>query len=229
MIFGKHKPYKTSYGIIGLGRFGSALTAELAMADADILVLDRDEDKVREARELTENALVVGNLDKKTLMDTGIQNCDVVVVCIGSQMEVSILTTLNLVSLGVPTVIAKANSPEHGEILEKLGAKVVYPERDMAVRLANRLENSRVLDSIQLSEEINISKMVVPDRLAGKSIVEANLRSRFGLNIIAIESGQTVTDNIRPDYVFQKNDTIILCGSRDGLFRLNEWNEENHR
>lgn len=162
-------------------------------------------------------------------MDTGIQNCDVVVVCIGSQMEVSILTTLNLVSLGVPTVIAKANSPEHGEILEKLGAKVVYPERDMAIRLANRLDNSRVLDSIQLSEEINISKLVIPDRLAGVSILEANLRSRFGLNIIAIESGQTVTDNIRPDYVFQKNDTIILCGSRNGLFRLNEWNEENHR
>ena len=135
MIFGKHKPEKTSYGIIGLGRFGSALTAELVMADADLLVLDRDEDKVREARELTENALVVGNLDKKTLMDTGIQNCDVVVVCIGSQMEVSILTTLNLVSLGVPTVIAKANNPEHGEILEKLGAEVVYPERDMQFAL----------------------------------------------------------------------------------------------
>ena len=156
------------------------------MADADLLVLDRDEDKVREARELTENALVVGNLDKKTLMDTGIQNCDVVVVCIGSQMEVSILTTLNLVSLGVPTVIAKANSPEHGEILEKLGAKVVYPERDMAIRLANRLDNSRVLDSIQLSEEINISKLVIPDRLAGVSILEAQpalpLRLKYHCN-----------------------------------------------
>src|SRR5699024_2139284 len=126
---------------------------------SELIVLDRDEDKIREIREITENAYVVKCLDKKALQETGIQNCDIAVVCIGEQMDTSILTALNLVSLEIPKVIAKANSVEHGIILEKIGAEVVYPERDMAVRLASRLETSRDLDIIQLSEKINISKI----------------------------------------------------------------------
>ena len=138
-MFGKVKNEKCIYGIIGLGRFGYALALELAAAGADLIVLDRDEEIVRELREHTENAYVVRNLEKKTLMETGIQNCDIVIVCIGEHLDTSILTTLNLTSIGVKKIIAKAKSAEHGEILEKLGAEVVYPERDMAVRLAHRL------------------------------------------------------------------------------------------
>ena len=135
-MFGKSKQERLSYGVVGLGRFGSALAKELAAAGADLLVIDQNEEKVREMRELTDNALVVHGLDKKTLEETGIQNCDVAVVCIGEHMESSILTTLNLVDMGVPKVISKATSAEHGEILRRLGAEVVYPERDMAIRLA---------------------------------------------------------------------------------------------
>ena len=124
-MFKKKSNGKNTYGIIGLGRFGHALALELAAAGADLVVLDREEEKVRELREYTENAYVVHALDKKTLSETGIQNCDVAVVCIGEQLDISILTTLNLVSLGVPTVISKAASAEHGEILEKIGAQVV--------------------------------------------------------------------------------------------------------
>ena len=120
----KRKNEKMSYGIVGLGRFGYALAEELAETGADLLVIDRDEEKIQEIRELVENAVVVKNLEKKTLLETGIQNCDVAVVCIGEQMDTSILTTLNLVSIGIPTVISKANSPEHGEILEKRRQKI---------------------------------------------------------------------------------------------------------
>ena len=180
----RNKSSKTTYGIVGLGRFGQALAQELAESGAELIVLDRDEEKVAEIREFTENAYVVKSLDKKTLQASGIQNCDVAVVCIGEQMDTSILTTLNLVSLGIPKVLAKATSMEHGVILEKLGAEVVYPERDMAVRLAARLEMARELDIIQLSEQINISKMQVPVQLIGKSVADANLRGRFGLFVL---------------------------------------------
>lgn len=226
-MFHKRKKEKLSYGIVGLGRFGYALAVDLAQSGADIMVIDRDEEKVRVLREYTENALVVNTLDKKSLMETGIQNCDVGIVCIGEHMESSILTTLNLVSLGVPQVIAKATSAEHGEILAKLGAEVVYPERDMALRLANRLETARVLDFIQLSESINISKRMVPEKFIGKTVLELNIRAKFGLNVIAVESGGKVTDNIRPDYCFQPNDVMIVSGSRDALLRLNEWDEND--
>ena len=219
----KKKAQKTIYGIIGLGRFGTALAHELAESGEDLIVLDRDEARIAEAREWTESAYIVRGLDKKTLMETGIQNCDVAVVCIGSQIDTSILTTLNLVSIGVPRVIAKATSVEQGEILEKLGAEVVYPERDMAIRLAHRLETSRTLDFIQLSEKLNISKLEVPERMLGKTVVEVDLRSRFGLNIIAIENNGVLNQSIRPDYTFLAGDILFLAGSREGFSKLTDW------
>lgn len=222
-MFGKTQSKKAVYGIVGLGRFGQALAEELAASGLELIVLERDEEKVRETRELTDNAYVVKNLDKKSLQETGIQNCDVAVVCISEQMDTSILTVLNLVSLGIPKVIAKATSAEHGIILEKLGAEVVYPERDMAVRLASRLETSRELDMVQLSERINISSMRVPEQLVGKTVADANLRSRFGLNIIAIENRSTVLDSIRPNYIFQAEDMLFLAGGKEGLLKMNQW------
>ena len=222
-MFGKAQEKKTLYGIVGVGRFGQALAEELERSGSELIVLDRDEDKVRQMRELTENAYVVKRLDKKSLQETGIQDCDVAIVCIGEQMDTSILTTLNLVALGIPKVIAKATSVEHGIILEKLGAEVVYPERDMAVRLASRLETARELDIIQLSEKINISKMQVPEQIIGKTVLAANLRSKFGLNIIAIENNGAVLKTVRPDYTFRKEDILILAGSKDGLLKMNQW------
>ena len=225
-MFHRSKNDRESYGIVGLGRFGTALATQLAQSGCELLVLDRDEEKIREMRELTDNAYVVSNLEKKTLQDTGIQNCDVAVVCLGSHIDTSILTTLNLVSMGIPTVIAKATSAEHGAILEKLGAQVVYPERDMAVRLANRLENARMLDFVQLSEKINVTKMRVPAQLVGKTVAQADLRARFGLNIMALERQGSVVETVHPDQELQKEDILYLSGSRAGITRLNDWAAE---
>lgn len=224
-MFGKPKVEKQSYGIVGLGRFGTALAKELGKAGADLLVIDHNEEKVRELREYTDNAIVVKSLDKKSLEETGIQNCDVAVVCIGEHMESSILTTLNLVDLGIPKVISKATSIEHGEILRRLGAEVVYPERDMAVRLAKRLEISRLLDFIQLSEKVNITKFLAPDKFVGKTVQEVNLRARFGMNIIAIVNGPDVIETVSPDYVFRAGDAMIVSGSQENVLRLSEYME----
>ncbi len=226
-MFNKKNKAKNAntYGILGLGRFGMALAVELAQSGAELIVLDQDEEKVREMREYTENAFVVRDLDKKTLSETGIQNCDYAIVCIGEQMAASILATLNLGGLGIPHIIAKAISSEHGEILEKLGAQVVYPDRDMAIRLANRLEVSRMLDYIQLSEKLNISKQQVPEKMVGKTVLEVNLRKEFGVNIIAVENNDVLVEIVAPGYKFRKGDILFLSGSKDGLNRLSDWAE----
>ena len=210
-MFKKKKSAKLIYGIIGLGRFGTALASELSAAGADLIIIDKDEERVDFAKEITENAYIVKNLDKKTLLETGMPNCDIVVLCIGEQIDVSILTTLNLISLGIPKVIAKASSAEHGDILEKLGAEVVYPERDMAIRLAHRLETSQSLDFIQLSEKLNISKFILPAKAEGMSVIDVNFRGKFGLNIIAIENQNDINELVRPDYIFKK-------GAREKIF-----------
>lgn len=220
-----NKKNRISYGIVGLGRFGSALALELVESGSDILVMDREESKVREMREYTENAFVVGNLDRKTLEETGIGNCDVAVVCIGEHIDTSILTVLNLVALGIPKVIAKATSAEHGEILEKLGAEVVYPERDMAVRLAHRLEASKMLDFVQLTEQLNISKFEVPEKIVGKTVLDVNLRKEYGLNIIAVESNGATIESVGPDYTFKKDDIMFVSGAKKGIERFSEWTD----
>lgn len=211
-----------SYGIIGLGRFGSALAATLSEGGKEIMVLDCDEEKVRQMRQLTEHAYVVRNLQKETLQETGIQNCDVVVVCIGDKVDVSILTTLNVINLGVPQVVSKANSPEQGEILEKIGAQVVYPEKDMAVRLAKRLISRRVFNLFELDKNVDISELRLNERLAGKTVLEAQLRNRYGVNIIAISRKDWLTTDITPDYVFNEEDTLVVIGDRDHIKKLGD-------
>ena len=222
-MFRRKKSDAITYGIVGLGRFGYALAMELAAFGADIMVMDSDEDKVRAMREYTEDAYVVKSHDKKTLSETGIQNCDIAIVCMGEKMDTSILNTLTLVSLGIPKVIAKASSAEHGEILERLGAEVVYPERDMALRLAHRLESSSVLDFVQLSEKVNISKIIVPDSIADKTVLAVDFRGRLGINIIAIENHSGVQQKINPGYKFQKGDILYVSGDKPSLSHFMEW------
>ena len=134
----KKKKDSSIFGIIGLGRFGTALAITLAEAGKEVIVVDQNEEKVKAMRQYTEYAFVCDNLSKEALSEVGIQNCDTVVVCIGSKIDTSILTTLNVVSLGVPRVISKATSQDQGAVLEKIGAEVVYPERDMATRLGKQ-------------------------------------------------------------------------------------------
>ena len=226
-MFNRYKRGKMSYGLVGLGRFGYALASELAAMEADLLILDKNEEKVREIREYTENALVIKNLDKASLLETGIQNCDVAVVCIGEQMDTSILTTLNLVGMGIPRVIARATSSEHGEILEKLGAQVVYPEHDMAARLANRLEAANLPNFAQLSDRISISKLNISYEMEDETVAETDLKGRFGVNVIAIESSGVVYKDVDPDYEFKEGDIIFVIGDKDNIKELTEWIEDD--
>lgn len=209
-----------SYGIVGLGRFGTALARTLAEAGKEILVLDQDEEKVKQMRIFTEHAYVVRNLERETLQETGIQNCDQVIVCIGDKVDVSILTTLNVINLGVPHVVSKANSPEQGEILEKIGAEVVYPEKDMAIRLAKRLIAGRVYNLFELDERTDISELRIGGEFAGQTVEQASLRRRFGVNIIAINQGGTMTTDVRPEYVLEPEDTLVVIGDRENIRKL---------
>ena len=136
----RRKQSETSFGVIGLGRFGTALVKTLAEAGQEVIAVDKDEQKVKAVRKYTDYAFVVGMLNEESLQETGVQNCDTVTICIGEQLDVSILTTMQVIKMGIPHVISKANSQEHGEVLKQLGATVVYPEADMAVRIGKRLD-----------------------------------------------------------------------------------------
>ena len=211
------------YGIIGLGRFGFALAKTLIEAGKEVLVIDSDESKIKQIRQYTSNAFVVEILDRETLEETGIQNCETAVVCIGEKMDASILTALNLINMGIPRVIAKAVSFDHGSVLTKIGAEVVYPENDMAIRVANRLLYSKALDFIELNDDINIYEMEVPKKLDGIQIRESNIRKKYKLNIIAIEGGGGTILEISPDYILKSGDLIVVIGKKNNITRFEEY------
>lgn len=207
----------TSVGIIGLGRFGMALAKRLCELGKEVLVLDENESKIREMRGYTEFAFICDNLSKETLEDVGMQNCEIVIVCIGEKIDTSILATLNVVSLGVPKVIAKAISYEQGCVLEKIGAEVVYPERDMALRLAKRIVSHNVLEYISHNSEIKISELTVPYGLVDQTVKESCIRPKYGLNIIALKHNDNIFTEIDPNYKFSEGDIIVVVGKKGNL------------
>lgn len=214
------------YGVIGLGRFGFALLQTLAEAGKEVIVVDCNETKIKEATAFTDNAFMVDSLTKESLQEVGIKNCDTVIVCIGEKIDTSILTTLTVISLGIKRVIAKAISFEQGCVLAKLGAEVVYPERDMAIRLANKLICSQVMDSMSLSEDIDVTELKLTKKVNGISIGDINIRKKYKLNIISIKQGDTMITSIDPSLVLSEEDVMVVMGNRMDVKRFETYLEE---
>ena len=207
------KQLKTDlYGVIGLGRFGTALVQTLAEAGKEVIAIDKNEEKVKAVRRYTDYAFVVDNLSEDALKETGMQNCGTVTVCIGEQVDISILTTMLVIKLGVPQVIAKAASEVHGEVLKRLGATVVYPEADMAVRIGKRLISGNLLDYIALGDGVEVRRITVGGRMLGKSVRTLDLRKVYGINIIAVEHGQQTNVEFSADYTFKEGGTVAVIG-----------------
>lgn len=208
------------YAVIGLGRFGFALAKRLAESGKDLIVIDQSETVINDAVAFTDNAYLMADLSRENLRNVGIQNCDTVIIGIGGDLAVSILTTMIVLQLGVPHVIAKALTEEHGNVLEKIGAEVVYPEREMGIRLANRLLAPRVMEYIALNDDISITEISIPESAQEMTVQEMNVRQRYGLNIIALKRGEEVTVNITPQTVLRAPDILAVVGRHDQVNRF---------
>lgn len=222
----KSKAEHELFGIIGLGRFGMSLAQNLAAEGKEILVVDRVKEKINIAATFCENAFVCDNLSRKNLEDLGFGECDTVIVAIGRALDTSVLTVLNLTNMGVKKVIAKAKSEEQGMVLEKLGAEVVYPEKDMGERLAGKLAHPNVLDYITLGQDVDIAQLELTKRADRMKVIALDLRRRFSLNMIAItKNGQTSAD-IGPETMLFEGDVVSVIGTSDNIERFEAWLSE---
>jgi len=218
---------KRSFAVIGLGRFGSAMATTLAESGHDVIGVDGSEDRVRGLADLLTLAVQLDATDEKALLSAGIKDVDVAVVSIGENIESSLLVVTLLREIGIKNIVAKAVTPLHGRILEKLGVtRVVFPERETAIRLAHSLVMPNVLDYIELSSEYSIVDVPAPADFAGKTLKDIGLRSRFGLTTIAIKRSSKTSDgpmtNIAPgpDDVVHAGDVLSLLGSNERLGQL---------
>jgi trk system potassium uptake protein TrkA len=211
------------YAVIGLGRFGVSVAKTLHQLGYEVLAVDADEEMTQKFSDEVTHVLQADTTDENSLKAMGIRNYDVVIVAIGDDVQANIVTTLLLKEMGVPRIVAKARNELHGKILEKIGAdKVIYPERDMGQRVAHNLVSSNVLDYIELSSNLSLVEVKTPSAYVGKSLAQADLRARFGVNVVAMKRSEQIIVPPLPSEVMQTEDILIIVGSIEGVQRLEE-------
>lgn len=209
---------KKQIAVIGLGRFGTSIAKTLHAAGADIIAIDQDRDSVEDIQEYSTLSYIADSTEEKALKKIGVQDVDVAIVAIGSDIQSSILTAMSLIELGVPIVIAKALDAKHGKALHKLGVtKVVYPERDMGIRVANSILPSNIIDMFELSEDYSIVEMHVPKSMIGNSLIELNIRAKYNINVLAYKRNQIVYGNPNPSVTFEEGDILVVMGDNQSL------------
>ena len=193
--------------IIGLGRFGSSIAKTLYSLGNDVLAIDKDEDIVQEIADSVTHAVQLDATDENALRSLGIRNFDVAVVTIGDNIQSSI--------------IAKGHSDLHAKVLYKIGAdRVVLPEKDMGIRVAHNLVSANILDYIELSDDYSVMEIQVLHEWAGKTLNELKLRSKYGINVMAIKRGDEVNLSPAADDIIEENDIIVAIGSAEDLSKL---------
>ena len=214
---------KRQFVVVGLGMFGSHVARTLYEAGVEVLVLDRDKETVQRAREYSTKALVADATNKELVHSLGLGPDDVVIIAMGESLEASILATLYFKEAGVRTIVAKANQEDHGRILSTLGAsEVIFPEKDVAVRLAQRISSRNIIDYIPFVEGYSIQEVAPSKKIAGRKIRELDLRNRFGVQIIAIKDmiRNSVELVIDPDKVIKDSEMMIVLGKNQDLERI---------
>lgn len=208
------------FAVLGLGRFGASVGRALSEMGYEVLGVDSDESKVNELSQVLTHVVVADGTDESVLNSLGLRNFDCVVVAVGD-IEASILMTVLLKEMGVKQVVAKATSDVHGRVLTKIGAdRVVFPEREMGVRVAQNLVSANVVDFIELSPDYSIAEIVATGSLVGKSLRQLSLRQRYGVNVVAIKRGNEINVSPTADDVIQANDVLVVIGGSASIRHL---------
>ncbi len=221
--------------VIGLGRFGATVAVTLAEMGHEVLAIDRDETRVMEIDEQVTHTAVLDATQERALQQLGLDKFDWVIVAM-KNLEDSILVTLLLKGMGVKHVVAKANSEAHATILKKIGAdRVVFPEREMGVRLARSLTSPMVFDYLELPGDFSIVEFAAPKAFIGKSLKTLDIRRKHGVNVIAIrrkepevvEGGElSIREHtiVAPgaDEEIQDGDILVILGKTQNIEKLKD-------
>ena len=210
--------------VIGLGNFGSAVARTIAGAGEDLIAIDQDPLAVQEISDVVPNAVVADTRDIDLLKEAGVEDADVVIVAMGSHLEESIITILNLKELGIKHVIAKANNERYKYVLERIGADtVIQPESEMGQRVALSLINPKIIDIYQITNDFSIMEIKVPELWIEHSLAQLNLREIYGVNIIGVrrENEQKVYTDINKNTVLKSGDYLTIAADNTRIAALN--------
>lgn len=210
----------TQFVVIGLGRFGKSVATTLASLGKEVLAIDKNVENVREMEGKVTSAVLADSTVNNVLHSLGVQNFECAIVCIGDNLQDSILTTLTCKDLGVNYVVAKAQNEQHKKVLERIGADmVVFPENYMGKKVANMLANPSMNEIMNLTEDFRIMEITTPDNWENKSIGETNIRKKYNISIVFIKRGEEV---IYPDSetILMENDILVVAGNINKIKEL---------
>ncbi|NJN87910.1 MAG: TrkA family potassium uptake protein [Leptolyngbyaceae cyanobacterium SL_7_1] len=214
---------RRQFAVIGLGRFGRAVSQTLHHLGYEVLGIDADERKVNNllTDEIASHALQLDSTDPTALREAGITDFDTVIVAIGNYVQESVITTLNIKEAGVPHVVAKASSEIHCKLLKKVGADhVVFPEHEMGCVLARSLTRPGILDRFELDPDNSIVEVVVPAEFDDRTVMELELRKHYGLTLLAVAKEDKFEINPSPVLRLKKGWIMVVIGSNRGIEQL---------
>lgn len=189
----------------------------------DVLAVDSKEEHISQLSESVTHAITGDVTNENLLHSIGIRNFDVAIVAIGDDIQSSILTTILLKEAGVPYIVSKAQNDLHARVLEKVGAdRVVFPEKDMGIRVAHNLSKTNVLDFIELSKDDSIMEIIPPARWIGKSLKDAQVHEKYGISVIAIKKDENILVAPKADYVIEKGNLLVIIGTNHDIERFQE-------
>ncbi len=207
--------------IIGCGRFGTSVAKKLNELGCEVMAVDSSEEIVQSLADHVTHAVQADATDENALKAMGIRNFDVAVITIGANIQASIMVTLMVKELGVKHIVAKAQNEMHAKVLYKIGAdRVVFPEREMGVRVAKNLVSNKILDYIELSQDYTIVEVKPLKAWIGKSLIEINLRAHFGINVIAIKNNDGININVGPEERIGEHDILVVIGHNDDIRKV---------
>lgn len=210
-----------SFLIIGMGKFGHHMCYNLSLLGNDIMAVDEIDEKVEDVVDIVTSAKI-GDCTKKDVLESfGVNNFDACIVCIGDNFQSSLEITNNLAELGARRVISLASTDIHAKFLLRNGAnQVIYPERDMAGRLAVSISNDSIFDYIKLSDEFSIMEIKPMKVWIGKNIIQANIRAKHHINVLAVKDDEGNVSMPGPEYLFNVNDHVLVMGRQDDINKL---------
>ncbi len=207
--------------VIGLGKFGVSLATAYSKEGGTVLAIDRDGDKVQDIANIVTYAIKADVSDPEVVRNIGLENVDIAVVSISDNLEASVMATILSKELGVPEVIAKAQNDVHAKVLKKVGAdKIIFPEKDMGIKLAKSLSLTHFKDIIDIRDDYSIIEAVAPKSWIGKNLTEINPRKKYGFNVIAVRNEDKLTVNLDPLENFNKDDTLIVIGRNEVMSKV---------
>ena len=213
--------HKQSFAVFGLGRYGTALAKELVDSGAEVLAVDSDKDIVNSVVQDIPLSKCADVTDPEVIKQLGISNVDVVVIAMATNLEASVMATMLCKEAGVKTVIAKCGNEMECKILSKIGAdQVIFPEKESGLRLAKKLVNFGLVDLVELSKDASLFELKVRPEWIGKSLIELNLRKKYGFNVVAIFENEEVNTYIAPDRPLDDSMRLIAIGNPSKLNKM---------